>query len=211
MYHELISVERIHSGLFSRPVSDLFTWWRDNKGRLNEKFTPLLDKATMCSPAASENAAPPPLVYAGDDSLVAWCFSVEFARRVAGHETTPDPTLETIAAKGYWATTQGEPALSIISTTVETAEFGTVDLVYERLLVPVETITGKNLVACMAVPIRCPELFAGPGNQYRRHYSIGSDLTDRCRPELPASVSRQPVGENSRPGRQSLFPPVPGT
>jgi hypothetical protein len=69
-------------------------------------------------------------------------------------EHAPDTDLERSAALGYRAAIAGEPNLDIMSVTTRDLAGRQMELLYERLIVPLRTASGSLLIGCVTAKLK---------------------------------------------------------
>ena len=166
---EQIKLCDIDRGLAEHEISEFWSAWRDNKGLVDGSFSTIVPLMTTCRTSAVSNVSPP-FLHIGSDSFVRRCFGREWARTALAGGATPDTDLERIAASGYAQATAGEPSFDLVS--VQTiSDVAEIDLLYQRLILPLHTQTGYRLLGCVAAPVRPIEILSWRDDVGRHEYS----------------------------------------
>ncbi|MCA1242461.1 hypothetical protein LC092_08425 [Stappia stellulata] len=154
-----LSLSALDRGLVQGDIKAFWTCWRDlDTGaqdlRLLHRY--IADRTTLSAGTASSGLSPRLLVV-GPQSFVAECYGAAWARSAIVEEHTPDTDLERSAARGYHAAIAGEPNLDIMSVRTRDLAGREMDLLYERLILPLRTANGSLLIGCVTaklMPIR---------------------------------------------------------
>ncbi len=147
-----LSPSLIEAGLV-QPIIESFwrEWLRSTSLSGYSQF--LLDRMTLSAGTANDDMAPQ-LLAVGPQSFVATCFGANWAREATIRARTPDTRLEKLCARGYHVAMGGRPSLDVVKTITTDDDGQTMDLLYERLLVPIRTAGGHLVIGCVTAPLK---------------------------------------------------------
>lgn len=151
-----LSLSALDRGIVQGDIKAFWTCWRDlERGvedlRLLHRY---VSERTTLSAGTTTAGLSPRLLVVGPQSFVAECFGAAWARSAMDEEHTPDTDLERSAAHGYNAAIAGEPNLDIMSVRTHDLAGRQMDLLYERLIVPLRTANGSLLIGCMTAKLQ---------------------------------------------------------
>ncbi len=185
---ETLGLDHIVRGLVQPEISAFWQQWRAvdaNRTGLSAFDTTIQNKMTLSEGRARTGFAPE-LIAVGADSFIAACYGADWAREVALRARTPDTGLEQISARGYHAAISGEPNLDIVMTTTADDAGQRMQILYERLIVPVRTAGGHLVIGCMTAPLRPICWLSEPGDRDR---ADGSSINSHHREYVQAPLS----------------------
>lgn len=202
---ETLSLDHIARGLVQPDIAAFWRQWREvdtDRPGLSAFATTIQDRMTLSEGRARAGFAPE-LIAVGASSFIAACYGADWAREVALRTRTPDTGLEQISARGYHAAISGEPNLDVVMTTTADDTGRRMEILYERLIVPIRTAGGHLVIGCMTAPLKPICWLSEPGDQDR----VGGSSTNNHRREYVqaplSSLSRSEKYGHSPDGPQS--------
>lgn len=207
---EPLSLSVISRGLCEPDIAAAWQRWRTMglSGRfLYDTEKPFRRRLTLSSSVAEVDRAPA-LITVGPDSFCATCYGPDWTARAPLVQHVPDDDLERIAAAGYRAAIEGEPNLDVVHAVTADQAGRRMDIIYERLVVPVTTAGGHRVIVCMTAALRGIRWMPWPDAAGR---TCGSSRDSRRHEYVQApeaSAFRQEIYGHSPDGRQSLWQPA---
>ncbi len=193
---ETLPVSDIKKGLTEDDIALFWKVWRENRGLIDERLEDILPLLTVCA-ASIEETVSPPFVFIGADAFVTRCYGRDWARKALAGGSTPDSSLERMAAAGYVAATEGDASFDLVSVRTQTGT-AEIDILYQRLILPIRTAKGHRLLGCITAPVRPTRILSWRGDEGRRRYSTtasrrgGYDAAGRSNGFRPAAYENIP-------------------
>ncbi|MEP2705944.1 MAG: hypothetical protein ABJQ71_10530 [Roseibium sp.] len=149
---ERFNLSLLESGRAQPEIAAVWKEWR--QGGIFSDFSLSLKQRMTLSAGHAQEGSSPALLSVGAESFVAKCFGPDWARSAIVQEETPDPALERLASAGYHSAILNEPNYDIMSVTCRDENDRWMQLLYERLIVPLPLAGGTvRLIGCMTAPI----------------------------------------------------------
>lgn len=193
---EALPVSQIEIGLSESDIRDFWRMWRASGGIIDDHLKAALSRLTICGTSTTDETSPP-FVFIGQNAFVTRCFGHQWAKDTLGRGGTPDDQLERITAAGYAAATAGDASFDLVGVTTTDATGAGIEILYERLILPLRTTTGHRFLGCMTAPIKPIERVSEPDSADPFANSKAASHRDECLPALVASQSRRVACESS--------------
>lgn len=203
MAHSLGILDR---GLAQPTITDFWKIWR--RDRSLAALPQVLRRCLTLSCGYADDGVSPSYLSVGRESFVARCFGADWARDAILQKTTPDGELERLAAPGYHTAIAGDPNLDVVSCLTQDDDGRTMQLLYERFIVPMPTLNGTMVVACLTVPLEPIKWLSGQDDLDRWDDSSTDSRRDGYVMAPESSQSQQAMCERIPDGPQSPWPPV---
>lgn len=173
---ETLPIADIEAGRSEARIALFWKQWRENRGLVDDRLERILPFLTVCATSTGAEVSPP-FIFVGGDAFVTQCYGRDWARRALAGGSTPDTALERIAATGYAAATAGDASYDLVSVRTR-SNAAEIDLLYQRLILPIRTRKGYRLLGCMTAPVRPIRILSWRGGEGRRRYSTITNRRD---------------------------------
>ncbi|WP_139052124.1 hypothetical protein [Roseibium sp. TrichSKD4] len=142
-----LDIKAISNGFADELSKDLLTSWEASKGHLLDDLCYALPKLVLLDPANADGNSPD-ILYCGEEALAAKIMGREWADNAETAAAAFDRDYRELVGRQYTiAHNTQRPAYDLVTTPFK-LKTHKIDLVYERLILPVSTKAGANIIAC---------------------------------------------------------------
>lgn len=183
-------------------ASSLFKLWRETDGHFP-------DSLARYSPHLLYNACEvhegelPKILFSGNDSLLSKLHGADYFSTSNTLREIPSPAMIEAAKDGYLNAMSGEPTYDFVSCPVRHSERMTVDLCYERIILPARTKSFDYLVT-LCIPTSGHQLIGQSDQGCRTFHSIPATYYAEEMADYSCFSNESPwdVGEKTRGSSQ---------